>query len=133
MLTNVLESEMMRCDGAGTDSLNVAPVDFKHLRRYTLGDAKLEREVLDLFLMQLPETIRALGSAHSEKDWRVAAHTIKGSARAVGAWRIARLAEHAERHLSVQNPGHCAEAVARIEEATDEARQFIRASYPQAC
>lgn len=133
MLTNVLESEMMTSDGAHADALHVAPVDLKHLRRYTLGDAKLEREVLDLFLAQLPETIRALGTAQSEKDWRVAAHTLKGSGRAVGAWRIARLAEHAERHLSIQNPSQCAQAIARIEEAVVEARQFIRASYPQTC
>ena len=72
------------------------PVDLNHLRRYTLGDKALEQEVLRLFLAQLPETIASLRSAATERDWKMAAHTLKGSSRAVGAWRIASLAQEAE-------------------------------------
>lgn len=129
MLTNTYESEMVQ-SGMSGEALQVSPVDLKHLRRYTMGDVKLEKEVLDLFLGQLPQTIRALSEAATERDWRMAAHTLKGSGRAVGAWRVARLAELAERHMNIENRPQCSQAVARIEEAAEEARLFIRATYP---
>ncbi len=111
------------------ESLQLNPVDIKHLRRYTLGDMALEQEVLELFLGQLPETIASLSGATTEKEWRVAAHTLKGSGRAVGAWRIARLAEHAERMVGVKNADARTEAVARILDAAREAQAFISQSY----
>lgn len=113
----------------GSDTLQVCPVDLKHLRRYTMGDHALEREVLELFLGQLPQTLGALSGATSEKEWRIAAHTLKGSGRAVGAWRIARLAEHAEHMTGVRNTELRREAVERIEEAAREANHFIIATY----
>lgn len=111
------------------EGLQVMPVDLKHLRRYTLGDAALEREILDLFFNQLPATIAALAAAATPKDWKVAAHTLKGSGRAVGAWRIARIAEQAEHSEGVANPSHVAHTIELLEEAADEARTFIKATY----
>src|SRR4051812_35026424 len=61
-----------------------APVDFAHLKRYTLGDRALELEVLHLFAAQAPLTLEVLRRAHTTRAWRDAAHTLKGSARAVG-------------------------------------------------
>lgn len=72
-------------------------IDRAHLARYTMGDAALEREILELFVNHLPNIIRDLGLAAHERDWHMAAHALKGSARAVGAWRLARAAESAER------------------------------------
>lgn len=111
------------------DALQLNPVDIKHLRRYTLGDQALEKEVLELFLGQLPETIASLSGATTEKEWRVAAHTLKGSGRAVGAWRIARLAEQAERMTGIKSPAARADAVSRILDAAREAKTFISQSY----
>ncbi|MEQ1651541.1 MAG: Hpt domain-containing protein [Hyphomicrobium sp.] len=128
MLMNVIESDSS-VGAIGCDSLQVSPVDLKHLRRYTLGDYALEKEILELFLGQLPQTIKALSDAATDHDWRVAAHTLKGSGRAVGAWRVARLAELAERQFNVKNRTSCAQTVARIEEAAAEARTFIEATY----
>ena len=124
--------DVMETGIAGHDAasgLQVDPVDLKHLRRYTLGNASLEREVLGLFLSQLPSTLAALGEARSEKDWKIAAHTLKGSGRAVGAWRIARIAEHAERSGHSTKPAQVAETLKLLEEAADEARAFITATY----
>ena len=115
--------------GVIAESLQLNSVDIKHLRRYTLGDTALEQEVLELFLGQLPQTIASLSGATTEKEWRVAAHTLKGSGRAIGAWRIARLAEHAERMSGLKNPDARAEAVSRILDAAGEARSFIRECY----
>lgn len=93
---------------------NDSIIDYAHLRRYTFGDVALEREVLGLFIMQLPVTIAALQHGESETDRRRAAHTLKGSARAVGAWRIAALAEAAEHVLSKGSAAALKQAVADI-------------------
>jgi len=71
-------------------------LDRDHLARYTLGDAALEQEVLGLFIGQVPETVAMLRNSGDPEAWLRAAHTIKGSARAVGAWKLADAAERAE-------------------------------------
>ena len=109
--------------------LTSEPIDLRHLRRYTFGDQDLEREVLSLFLTQLPQTITALKSASSEHDWRIAAHTLKGSSRAVGAWRLASLAEHAEAVSGGVNRAAWGEAVSRIEAVASDVRAFIDGVY----
>src|ERR1700709_1159514 len=71
------------------------PVDLVHLSRMTLGDRDLEREVLQLFERQaamLLERMPGAGPAHVA----AMAHTIKGSARGIGAWQVARYAETLE-------------------------------------
>ena len=113
------------------DNLQLSPVDLKHLRRYTLGDRALEHEVLELFLAQLPATIASLGTAGNDRDWHMAAHTLKGSGRAVGAWRIARLAEQAERSATWRTPDQLKQTLALIEVAAEEARTYIHEVYGQ--
>jgi HPt (histidine-containing phosphotransfer) domain-containing protein len=105
-----------------------APVDVQHLRRYTFGDQALEKEILSLFLGQLPETIAALRASTSQKDWKVAAHTLKGSCRAVGAFRLGDIAQRAEK-LDIAHSDACADAIARIEDLAAEARAFIQNTY----
>ncbi len=102
-------------------------IDHEHLRRYTLGDPGLELEILGLFAEQLPITIGALEHATSDKDWGMAAHTLKGSARAVGAWPLAALAEDAERLTTNADSGRRAAILRRLEAAADEARAYIAA------
>ncbi len=102
-----------------------APVDLAHLRRYTLGDAVFEREVLGIFLAQLPTMIASLREAGSDRDWKMAAHALKGSGRAVGAWPLARAAEQAEQLLGASGGPDCEEQVGRIERAAADVRQFI--------
>lgn len=82
-------------EGAGARA-SERPVDLVHLARYTLGNRELEREVLELFLTHSVLYLNRLAHAMSEKDWRGAAHTIKGSARSIGAWRVAASAGLAE-------------------------------------
>lgn len=75
---------------------NRTPIDHAHLARYTFGNRELEVEVLGLFAAQAPQTLDWLRTAANPKGWRDAAHTLKGSARAVGAWQVATAAEEAE-------------------------------------
>ncbi len=72
------------------------PVDLVHLSRYTLGERALEREVLELFCTQSVVYLERLREAQSDKDWKDAAHSLKGSASAIGAWRAAEAAQLAE-------------------------------------
>lgn len=79
--------------------------------------------------MQLPETLAALRAAASQKDWKVATHTLKGSCRAVGAFRLGDIAQDAEKLAFSAESGACREAISRIEEAASEACVFIRSAY----
>lgn len=101
------------------------PLDLAHLRRYTLGDRSLEREILGLFVDQLAVSIAALRQASSEKAWKMATHTLKGSSRAVGAWALGDLAEQAERLHPPPEGAARGTIVAGIEAAATEARAYI--------
>ena len=106
------------------------PVDTAHLARYTLGDKALEREVLGLFAAEAHARIEAFKQARSEKEWKMAAHTLKGSGRAVGAWRVAHVAQEAERLAGVLDREACAAAIRSIEEAAAEALAYIARLHP---
>ncbi|MBC7832178.1 MAG: Hpt domain-containing protein, partial [Hyphomicrobium sp.] len=60
-----------------------------------------------------------------------AAHTLKGSSRAVGAWPLAVLAEDAERLTTNADSGMRAAVLRRLEAAADEARAYIAALAPK--
>ena len=62
--------------------------DRQHLARYTMQNAELEREIVGLFVQQLPAIVAMLDEATSAQAWKLAAHTLKGSAAAVGAMAI---------------------------------------------
>jgi HPt (histidine-containing phosphotransfer) domain-containing protein len=119
--------------GAWTDSLPAdgrklrsRPVDLVHLSRYTLGERALEREVLDLFCTQSLAYLEQLRAARTDKEWREAAHSLKGSAQAIGAWGAAAAAEQAE---AVSGEVLAAARPARllaIGASLDEARAYIR-------
>lgn len=70
------------------------PIDFEHLQRMTLGDAGLEQEVLAMFLVQSARLVATLAAMPS--DAAALAHTLKGSARAIGAFAVAEAAGRLE-------------------------------------
>ena len=111
------------------DAVAVAadPIDLKHLGRFTLGDVELEHEVLGLFAGQMPETIKALKGAANDKDWQMAAHTLKGSGRAIGAWRLADLALQAENIRGAFDRAAAANIVHQIEAAAADVVRYIGA------
>jgi HPt (histidine-containing phosphotransfer) domain-containing protein len=96
------------------------PIDYAYLERFTCGNAALEREVLELFAAQTPLYVDQLRHAAARRPWRETAHTIKGSALAVGARRLAALAQLAER-LDVEADLAARErAIAAVAAAADE-------------
>jgi HPt (histidine-containing phosphotransfer) domain-containing protein len=108
------------------------PVDFSYLKRFTLGNRELEREVLYLFSQHAPTYLAALRRAGTSKAWHDAAHTLKGSARAVGAWRVARSAEIAEKVRFETDQDRCAFVLDSTSEALDEAIAYIAQVFPEA-
>ncbi|WP_170984595.1 Hpt domain-containing protein [Rhodoligotrophos defluvii] len=72
------------------------PIDFEHLNQYTAGDKSLEAEVLRLFAETAAAAQAVLDTTSSAEEWRRAAHKLKGSALAIGAWQLADLAARAE-------------------------------------
>ncbi|MFN3892433.1 MAG: Hpt domain-containing protein [Beijerinckiaceae bacterium] len=78
------------------------PIDLVHLSRQSLGDRALEKELLMLFDRQAEQIIARLDSeiGNGERKWRRdLSHTLAGSARAVGALRVARAASAYEEAL----------------------------------
>ena len=71
-------------------------VDFDHLERYAAGDAALIEEVLGLFREQVELWLPLLDPGGPAQSWRDAAHTLKGSALGVGAFRLAEACNVAE-------------------------------------
>lgn len=116
-------------EAGGPGQPGAAPIDRAHLARYTLGSATLEREILGLFLAQLPLSIEQLQFAATDREWQIAAHTIKGSARAVGAWHIARLAEDAERTSGVTDEAVRERVLADLESAGEAVEGYIAAAF----
>jgi HPt (histidine-containing phosphotransfer) domain-containing protein len=71
-------------------------LDLDHLSHQTLGDRSLEREVLDLFLAQIGVQFGRLQSSRTRRERSDVAHMIVGSAAAIGAFEVARVAGRIE-------------------------------------
>lgn len=99
------------------------PIDFQHLDRMTLGDAGLEQEVLAMFVAQSARLVSTLATMPS--DAGALAHTLKGSAGAIGAFAVADAAERLE--AAIARGFGASAALAEISEAVAEARAAIEA------
>jgi HPt (histidine-containing phosphotransfer) domain-containing protein len=83
-------------EGGEPKPADPAVFDREHLNQYTGGDAALERELLGLFLGHFAPVRTQLEASASAKDWKFASHSLKGSARSIGAPQLAMLAEKLE-------------------------------------
>lgn len=94
------------------------PLDLAHLGDQTLGDRDLEREVLALFVEQAQSVRKRIGKADM-KERLFLAHSLKGSARGVGAFPIA------ECLCAVEESPTDRQILRRLERLIDEASDFI--------
>lgn len=101
------------------------PVDLVHLSRFTMGNRELEQEVLLLFCKQSEIFIDRLKEAGDDKTWMEAAHTLKGSARGIGAWEVGDAAYDVEQLKGEQRISSGPEAVSKLEKKLKEACDFI--------
>jgi hypothetical protein len=99
-----------------------AAIDRDHLAQMTHGERALEREVLQLFSMQAGLLVARMHEA-APKAAGALAHTLNGSARGIGAWRVAEAAEMVERGAAVG--GDIAAARERLIRAVSEAQAAI--------
>lgn len=100
-------------------------LDWGHLARYTLGSPVLEQEIIDLFLPQLAQITARLKTAPDTASWRLAVHTLKGSAAAVGAIQIGAIAAGLE-ELGFESPAACrADVIAALDVAIGLFREAV--------
>jgi HPt (histidine-containing phosphotransfer) domain-containing protein len=99
------------------------PIDVEHLRRMTLGDIGLEHEVLAMFAAQSAKLLDTLATLPAEAG--ALAHTLKGSAKAIGAFAVAEAAALLEAVLA--DRGDPSEALAELGDAVALARTAIDA------
>jgi HPt (histidine-containing phosphotransfer) domain-containing protein len=97
------------------------PIDTDHLKRMTLGDESLEREVLAMFSAQSVSLIGALAALPAEA--REIVHTLQGSARAIGAFAVADAAASLE--TALKNGDDPTEPLAELKDAVAQARTAI--------
>jgi HPt (histidine-containing phosphotransfer) domain-containing protein len=79
-------------------SETACPIDLVHLSKQTFGERDLEAELLRLFDRQAAQIVARLSDpVMPDRRWRAdLAHTLKGSARAIGAFGVAAAAESYE-------------------------------------
>ena len=98
------------------------PVDMTSLAANTLGNRGLQQEVLKLFLSQSDLLLARAEEAEDLKGCQEAVHTLKGSARGVGAHLVALACEAAEGQMKTGE----APALADLRETVAKTNRFIR-------
>jgi HPt (histidine-containing phosphotransfer) domain-containing protein len=97
-------------------------VDYVHLKAQAADDLDVMREVLQLFIVHTEQVLEGLEAAGDARTWKELTHTLKGSARGVGAFAVADAAAIAE--TATLDKGQ----IAAIREAFEAARQFVAAN-----
>jgi len=97
-------------------------IDRQALDRHTMGNAALQQELFILFFDQMPVYLDQLDEAVASNDkdsWRMAAHGIKGSSRALGFTRLAKMSAECETKMPQ------AEALEELRSAIQETRNNL--------
>ena len=78
-------------------------IDFEHLDKYVGGDIALTKEIFSLFKNQVEMWGRMLTADGDDDTWASVTHSLKGTARAVGAMNLAQMCEDAEQLVGENN------------------------------
>lgn len=95
-----------------------------------MDSPELEREIIGLFMAQLPDILARLLNGSSSAEWRIATHTLKGSALAVGACKIGDLARKLEPFNEPEQAEKRKKLLAGLVRAVDEFDEIARQLYP---
>jgi HPt (histidine-containing phosphotransfer) domain-containing protein len=102
-------------------------IDIEHLSRVTLGELSLQREVLALFDRQADMLLpRIRGGAPPMAA--VSAHTLKGSAVGIGAFKVAHAVEQVEQAREAQIGAAVERLAAVLQETKAEIARLLRAA-----
>ena len=104
--------------------------DRAHLAQYTMDSPELEREIVGLFVAQLPAILDRLQNFDSRADWRIATHTLKGSALAIGACKIGDLAKKLEPVNGPEQEAKRKKLLSGLVRAVNEFDEMARQLYP---
>lgn len=96
------------------------PVDMAHLARQTMDDRALEQEVLALFVQQALSVRDKILDADA-KERVLLAHSLKGSARGIGAFAVAECA------AAIEKQPEDARMLKKLGVLIEEVRDFIAA------
>ena len=110
----------------GPANTSGGPIDMNHLCHYTMGDVDLAQEVLNLFRVQARLYVEALQNEGTPDDWKLAAHTLKGSAQSIGADELATAARNCEQIVNGQSNADWDNAVSAMEAAFQTVDDFIQ-------
>lgn len=100
------------------------PIDFEHLAQYTAGDKALEADLLAEFVTNADGYVARIAAAPGGEDAEVAAHTLKGSAKGIGAFALAEAAAAAE-NITTAESGDGGEILSRLRAEMDRLRGFV--------
>lgn len=100
-------------------------LDRDHLARYTGGDTALEAELFNLFLKQTQACLERLKIAQSDQEWCDAAHTLKGSARGIGAFKLGEVCADAETCATDQRSTVMADLMKEVQVVTRDIEQSV--------
>lgn len=101
-------------------------LDLGFLHRQTIGDRKLQLQLLSLFEEQCAELGQILLGAADPETRLHAAHKLQGCAAAIGAGRIAHVAGALVQALEAGEGAETRSREPGIKEAIEEAREAIR-------
>ncbi|AZO23640.1 MULTISPECIES: Hpt domain-containing protein [unclassified Mesorhizobium] len=96
------------------------PVDLAHLARQTMDDRALEQEVLALFVQQALSVRDKILDADA-RERVLLAHSLKGSARGIGAFAVAECA------AAIEKQPEDTRTLKKLGMLIDEVRDFIAA------
>jgi HPt (histidine-containing phosphotransfer) domain-containing protein len=99
-------------------------IDLVHLSRMTLGERALERDVLRLFDQQAEMLVARMASERPRVIGALA-HTLAGSARGIGAWKVAEAAAAVEFTAAEPEAIALFDVVDRLAAAVADARAAI--------
>ncbi|ALV28190.1 histidine kinase [Pannonibacter phragmitetus] len=102
-----------------------APIDLAQLATNTLGNRELQQEVLKLFLARSKTLISELSAADDRQHQADLVHSLKGSARGIGALRLADVCDTVEEELREGSSPAFLTLVSLVGETNDFIRELI--------
>ncbi len=108
--------------------------DRAHFAMMTGDDTALQAEIVAIFRVQAALWGRLLIPDAPTSVWADAAHTVKGSAKGLGLWRLADVCEDAERlgRAGAVEGAPVKAVLSRVRHALDEALQALERSAVEA-
>jgi HPt (histidine-containing phosphotransfer) domain-containing protein len=121
-------------DDASVPGDQSEPIDLVHLGVQTGGEPSLQRDLLDLFIVQSAEFVARIDSLIKVDSTAAAdlVHKLKGSARAIGAFELAGAATVLENDIAVGDGNAALEPMfAALERALGAAESCLRGLPPR--